>query len=149
MEALPSRRRRDASGKASRGFPRLWIQVQARVSLIARRTFRGMAALPGGCWRSREAKGPLRVRGLCYRRFAEGGARRRKLLESNLATRPRANLCPGCVLLRGGGTIWPFLRTWSLAGSERCQERCFGGALLRFPRTSVPDTSFFIRAFLH
>ena len=38
---------------------------------------------------------------------------------------------------------WPAPR--SLAGSKRCQERCFGGALRRFPRTYVPDTSFFSR----
>jgi len=37
---------------------------------------------------------------------------------------------------------WPAPR--SLAGSKRCQERCFGGALRRFPRTYVPDTSLYL-----
>ena len=39
-----------------------------------------------------------------------------------------------------------FLCARSLAGSTRRQERRCGGALRKFPRTCVPDASFFIKA---
>ena len=87
-----------------------------------------------------------RARGLLFRWFAEGGESATKLPGTRATpTPPRADLCPGAsveVAVRNGK---PFFRAWSLAGSKRCQERCFGGALRRFPRTYVPDTSFFSR----
>ena len=58
-------------------------------------------------------------------------------------TPPRADLCPGASVEVAVRNEKPFYRAWSLAGSKRCQERCFGGALRRFPRTCVPGTSFF------
>lgn len=87
-----------------------------------------------------------RARGLLFRWFAKGGNWQRNSLERGL--RPPLR---GLISAQGASVEVvvrnekPFFRAWSLAGSKRCQERCFGGALRRFPRTYVPDTSFFSR----
>lgn len=70
---LAFRTPREGIRKTSRGFPPLGTWMQAGVSLTARRTFRGMAALPGGCWRSRGAKRTHRLRPMAARRSKAGG----------------------------------------------------------------------------
>ena len=87
-----------------------------------------------------------RARGLLFRWFAEGGNRQRNSLERGLRPPLRGLIsAQGASVEVAVRNEKPFYRAWSLAGSKRCQERCFGSALRRFPRTYVPDTSFISR----
>ena len=114
--------------------------VSRKISVFAARAGGGRSPC-GGAGKGSSAGGAFVFGGSWKGGTGDGDSRNRATFAP-----PWADLCPGYVLWRGvRNGCAAFLRTWSLAGSERCQERCFGGALRRFPRTYVPDTSFFTR----